>query len=325
MRKATNFKIVLIVLLFGVSVCLATQYEYDSLNRLSKVIYDNNVQIVYAYDNSGNQTARAISLTPDITRDEAVDMLDLVDLAAVWLDEPCVHPGWCGAGDLDLSGKVDLNDFTKLGRSWLEGTIVVPDVVGLNQEDAEAAILAAGLVLGTISEEFSDTVAVGYVINQVPSADTPIRPGESINLVISKGVEPVLFSEDFETGNFIAHPWQQSGNAAWVIVSDTVYEGLHAAKSGTITDSQQSTLEITLDTQFQNISFYRKVSSEGNYDYLRFYVDGTEKANWSGTQDWAQQTYVITPGQHTFKWSYTKDGSVSSGSDCVWIDNILLY
>ena len=28
-------------------------------------------------------------------------------------------------------------------------------------------------------------------------------------------------------------------------------------------------------------------------------------------------------GQHTFKWEYTKDVSVSSGEDCAWVDNIV--
>lgn len=323
--QSNNVKIVLVMLLFCGSICFGTQYEYDSLNRLNKVTYDNNVQIIYSYDDSGNQTVRVISLKSDITNDQAVDTGDLVELAGVWLEEPCIHPDWCWACDLDLSGKVDLNDFSNLAKFWLEGLIEVVSVVGMTQEDAEAAIIATGLVVGAISEEFSDTVAVGHVISQTPSADVSVRPGESINLVISKGAEPVNFIEDFETGDFSKNEWQHSGNANWSIVTDTVYEGTYATKSGTITHSQTSTLEITLDTTFENISFYRKVSSESNYDYLRFYIDGAEQSKWAGTLDWSQQTYAITSGEHTFKWSYTKDGSVSTGSDCAWIDNITLY
>jgi len=120
MNKTTAFKIVLTVLLLAVSVCSATQYEYDSLNRLCKVTYDNNVQIVYSYDDSGNQTAKAVSLTPDIIRDQSVDTVDLVELANAWLQQPCIHPGWCWACDLDLSGTVDLNDMATLAKHWLE-------------------------------------------------------------------------------------------------------------------------------------------------------------------------------------------------------------
>jgi YD repeat-containing protein len=307
-----------------ISLSHATRYEYDSLGRLAKATYDNNVQIVYTYDDSGNQTRRVISLKPDITNDEVVDALDLVALAAVWLTEPCIHPDWCEAGDLDLSGKVDLKDLASVGAFWFEGLLVVPNVVGMTQADAEAAIAAAGLAVGSVSEDFSETVPEGCIISQDPSPPSPLHPGESVALVISIGPQPPSLTEDFETGDFSAHDWQQAGNAPWVIVSDVRYEGSFAARSGAITHSQTSTLELTLDTAFTRICFYRNVSSESNYDYLRFYIDGVEQDRWSGRQDWAQQTYPITPGQHTFRWSYTKDGSVSSGSDGAWIDSIVL-
>jgi hypothetical protein len=38
---------------------------------------------------------------------------------------------------------------------------------------------------------------------------------------------------------------------------------------------------------------------------------------------WTQATYPVTVGSHTFKWSYTKDISVNSGSDCAWIDEVV--
>jgi hypothetical protein len=39
--------------------------------------------------------------------------------------------------------------------------------------------------------------------------------------------------------------------------------------------------------------------------------------------DWSEQTYEIEAGNHTFSWSYEKDYSVSSGSDCGWVDYII--
>ena len=38
---------------------------------------------------------------------------------------------------------------------------------------------------------------------------------------------------------------------------------------------------------------------------------------------WGQVSYPVTAGIHTFKWTYYKDGSVSSGSDCAWVDYII--
>lgn len=130
------------------------------------------------------------------------------------------------------------------------------------------------------------------------------------------------FEENFETGDFSRYPWRHSGNASWGVVSDSVYEGTYAARSGDISDSGQSTLELEINVQGDNISFFRKVSSETNWDKLRFYIDGIEQNNWSGSVDWSQVSFPVTPGMHTFKWSYTKDSSISSGSDCAWIDQI---
>jgi len=72
------------------------------------------------------------------------------------------------------------------------------------------------------------------------------------------------------------------------------------------------------------ISFYKKVSSESNWDYLRFYINNVEQDEWSGNVDWSQESYSVTAGDDVeFKWAYEKDGSVSSGSDCAWIDEIV--
>ena len=72
-----------------------------------------------------------------------------------------------------------------------------------------------------------------------------------------------------------------------------------------------------------SISFYRKVSSENNYDYLNFFIDNVKVARWAGTKSWAKVAYAITPGHHILKWNYIKDQSTASGSDCAWLDFIV--
>ena len=71
------------------------------------------------------------------------------------------------------------------------------------------------------------------------------------------------------------------------------------------------------------LSFYWRVSSESNYDFLRFYLDGVEQSGRiSGTVNWTRKSLAIGPGSHTLRWAYTKDGSVSSGSDAAWVDRV---
>ena len=134
---------------------------------------------------------------------------------------------------------------------------------------------------------------------------------------------PELNSEDFESGDFQLWPWEMSGTAPWIIDSANPYEGTYAAKSGDINDDQDSIMEMTLIiTQPGNVTFWYSVSSEANYDYLRFYIDNVERNSWSGTVGWTQASYPVSAGTHTFKWSYTKDYSVSNGSDAGFVDLI---
>ncbi len=133
-----------------------------------------------------------------------------------------------------------------------------------------------------------------------------------------------LIFEDFETGNFSSFGWEFGGNADWIITNQNPYEGVYCAKSGTIGDQQESELIITMDVLADDeISFFRKVSSEDNYDYLCFYIDGVQKDEWAGEEGWDEATYSVSAGTHTFKWAYEKDYSVSNGDDCAWIDYIV--
>ena len=131
--------------------------------------------------------------------------------------------------------------------------------------------------------------------------------------------------EDFETGDFSMFDWHASSPIyAWEVVNQNPYEGNYCARSSAIDDYETTSLYITIQV-FQNaeISFFKKVSSEANYDKLHFSIDDVEKGVWSGEVAWSRESYDLTPGIHTLKWSYTKDISVSSGNDCAWIDNVL--
>lgn len=130
--------------------------------------------------------------------------------------------------------------------------------------------------------------------------------------------------EDFETGNFLMHPWQNGGNANWTITNANPFEGEFSARSGDISSNQQSELLVPYNVlTSDSISFYFKVSSEEGYDYLRFYIDNTEKGEWSGTMDWSRASFPVQNGNHTFKWVYSKDVSLDAGEDAAWIDYIV--
>ena len=135
--------------------------------------------------------------------------------------------------------------------------------------------------------------------------------------------------EDFESNSFNSYSWV-NGSKPWEITSSNVYAGSYSARSktnlgnGSWGNSSNSDLSITLNvTEASSISYFRKVSSEANYDFFTFAIDGIVMEELSGEEDWDQASFEVTPGTHTFRFRYSKDYSSASGSDCAWIDNIV--
>ena len=197
--------------------------------------------------------------------------------------------------------------------------------ITINSSSADVAMLNAYSNENvTFNVTVSEETEIGHsaVFTVDVSADNDYTASGTFALSVG------LCLEDFETGTFAMYPWSFSGNANWMI-TNTAYEGVYASQSMDINDNQTAGMEVTLNvTSADNISFYYKVSSEASsysfYDGLKFYIDGVEQGDgWQGEIDWTEASFPVTQGEHTFSWIYSKDGTVSSGEDCAWIDYII--
>ena len=131
--------------------------------------------------------------------------------------------------------------------------------------------------------------------------------------------------EDFEGGTLDPSMWTNSSPIPWTFCTEDPYEGSTCMKSGAIGNSAETLLTLNFEVgATDSIAFYFRVSSESGYDKLFFYIDNQEQANWSGSTGWTRAQYAVNAGNHTFGWKYKKDGSVTSGSDCAWIDFVIL-
>ena len=131
--------------------------------------------------------------------------------------------------------------------------------------------------------------------------------------------------ESFESGVFDTEYWTNDPVNPWIIESSQHYDGNFCAKSSPIDHDQISQLTLNFySTDEGEISFFRRVSSEANYDFLVFYIDEVEQDRWSGDYGWRGFSYPTTAGWHNYKWVYIKDHSVNGGSDAAWIDYITL-
>ena len=174
--------------------------------------------------------------------------------------------------------------------------------------------------VASFSVEVAETIAMGSQIEFIlHSSSNGYYENEEI-FVTTIGLQ----IEDFETGDFSAYDWQMTGDSGWEI-SQVAYEGMYSAKSSSIAHNQNAILEINFENVMESeLSFYRKVSSESSYDFLRFYINEVLQSEWSGEEDWAEESYFLSEGNYTFSWEYSKDVYVSDGDDCAWIDFVIL-
>lgn len=115
--------------------------------------------------------------------------------------------------------------------------------------------------------------------------------------------------------------WNSLLGAPWTLQTNITHDGEAAAQSGNISHSETTWLETTVVGP-GTIRFWWKVSSQTNSDVLAFSVDGSTWVSISGEVDWQRLSYAIPGGQVTLRWTYTKNGSGTSGLDRGWLDEV---
>ncbi len=86
------------------------------------------------------------------------------------------------------------------GGEMPEGSVAVPNLIGLTESEAKAALTASELAVSSVSEEYSETVAEGRVISQSVDPDSIVDKNTKVGFVLSKGSENAakLFSQNVQ-------------------------------------------------------------------------------------------------------------------------------
>jgi len=231
-----------------------------------------------------------------------------------------------GNGRLDAGETVDL-----IFDTYNDGSFVA--IATLATLESGSQFITLNNTEFNIGDIESNTMSTA-IFNITIDGETPIgSPVEFIYDVASGEYGTVetfsrsvgLILEDWETGDMTQFDWQTGGSGNWTVSTTDPYEGAYCNQSGTISDDQNTWLSITYDVSSDDtVSFYAMVSSEDNYDFFKFYIDGNSMVSLSGSESWQRFAIPVSEGTHTFKWEYTKDGSVSSGDDLARIDYIVL-
>ena len=108
----------------------------------------------------------------------------------------------------------------------------------------------------------------------------------------------------------------------WLGTNGFSHDGIDSGTSGTTPDGGNSWIEVTV-ADVSSVSFWWNVSSEANFDYLRFSVNGVPQDSISGAGTWTKRTFLLNPSSpHTLRWSYDKDSFAAVGQDRAWLDEV---
>jgi serine/threonine-protein kinase len=121
----------------------------------------------------------------------------------------------------------------------------VPNLSGLTEEAARAALESAGLALGVISPGNSATVVKGSVIESVPAANERVPGGSVVNLLVSDGQVQVPNVENLSVSEaqrilqapevgltvVIAQPEECTGTVGTLVASQSIAAGLAEQRS----------------------------------------------------------------------------------------------
>ena len=231
-----------------------------------------------------------------------------------------------GNGRLDAGETLDLTiDVTNTGHADIDNLSAVlgslSPYITINTVSSNVASLNTNQQQATVFNITIDAITpVGtYVEFPYNITDGVYNYSHTFNAIVG------IINEDYETGDFTNYAWVNDPVYPWLIDNLNTYEGINSSKSGYVPDGEVSHLDINIDvTAAGDISFFKFGSSEQDYDFLQFYIDGSKQGEWSGIDNaWSFVSFPITLGNHDLGWEYDKDGGVSDGQDCAWIDYIV--
>lgn len=109
MKKRLLYTLVLLFVALQTFAQSKTKYEYDELNRLTKVTYSSGTVVTYTYDDLGNRKKKTINggyLRGDVNGDGHVNSADIVELIA-YLNEMTPNLFDKKAADANADGEID--------------------------------------------------------------------------------------------------------------------------------------------------------------------------------------------------------------------------
>lgn len=148
----------------------------------------------WALNFAGREVVPANSrLVPDVVgveKEMAIDMLEDLDLIVVPIQEASdeIEEGRAIRTDPAAGTTLVKGDTVTLFISAGSESVAVPNIVGMTQADAAAALAAVGLKIGQITEADDPTVGAGIILSSDPETGKELTKGSSVKVQVASGM-----------------------------------------------------------------------------------------------------------------------------------------
>jgi len=195
------------------------------------------------------------------------------------------------------------------------GTTTIIAVAAASGQGPEFAVRSDGTI---ISGGVGIATNIPYGLANVLRLDAGYN--HCLVLFSDRDFPPVFLHHALNTSAFVV---SSKGNPQWFGQTNVTHDGTNAAQSALIGNNTASSMRLWVAGPI-TVSFWWKVSSETNHDFLSLSAGGILLTNISGETGWQQCTLSLPPGNQLLVWTYSKDGSGSAGQDAGWVDQLQL-
>jgi len=228
--------------------------------------------------------------------------VDLVEYVPFNTEKPrfTIHPqDRFGIEGGVASFTVEVVGNTPITLQWQKDGIDLPDETSATLEISDIGLEDAGEYRVVASNGFGSTTSRAGVLS-----------------VFLQG--SITYSEALDIDVFT---WEVAGDAPWFGQSDVTIDGIDALQSGSVGNQETSAFSTNVEGPLL-ISFWWKLSSENQTNFLRLRMDSDLLAQISSETPWEQIIFSVPEGTHILEWTYVKDFGLSAGQDAGWIDRI---
>jgi beta-lactam-binding protein with PASTA domain len=142
---------------------------------------------------------------------------------------------YTGVLSLDVAGEAQPSSVVLTGRATAPGMVSVPDLIARPLPSARNALERLNLTVGQITTATHPDIPAGAVVDQAPRPPAQVRPGSSVDLVVSSGQPMVIVPPLVGLPQSVAE--RQLDTAGLTVGDVTTRSDPHAAK-GTVLDTR---------------------------------------------------------------------------------------